>query len=137
MFYCEDCAKENEWPEVISKSYGRCEICYKSKLCYDVQSKDLPLPKWKREEQEELKKQFSGLMPLLCKFEQHEIDEIVQYVEQTLAGRKKTQALQSEIDFLAGAMSVMSFLEGSMKTVPPRWVIDAMRGESILTRKSI
>lgn len=43
MFYCEECRVTNEWPESISKSYGKCECCNANKVvCYDVPSKNLP-----------------------------------------------------------------------------------------------
>lgn len=39
MFYCDDCAKEKNYPESIGKSYGRCEICGKSEICNDMKIK--------------------------------------------------------------------------------------------------
>lgn len=35
MFYCDECAKENDYPESIGKSYGRCEICGVGTICSD------------------------------------------------------------------------------------------------------
>lgn len=45
MFYCEDCAKKNEWPQGFGRSRGRCEVCEKPRDCYDVPSYALPPPK--------------------------------------------------------------------------------------------
>src|SRR4051812_13398938 len=42
MFYCKDCATKNKWPEGLTYSIGRCEICEKQAYCYDVASKHLP-----------------------------------------------------------------------------------------------
>lgn len=42
MFYCEDCRKKNGWPESMCRSYGRCEVCGKTNVCYDIPSKFLP-----------------------------------------------------------------------------------------------
>jgi len=39
MFYCEPCAKKNHWPTTIMvKSYGRCEVCGKTRECNDTPS---------------------------------------------------------------------------------------------------
>lgn len=45
MFYCEECRKENKYPESFTTSMGRCEICKTSKYCHDVPSSSLPKPK--------------------------------------------------------------------------------------------
>lgn len=45
MFYCDECANKNEWPETGFKSYGKCEICGQQSNCNDMPSKDLPLPR--------------------------------------------------------------------------------------------
>ena len=45
MFYCDDCAKENDYPTSIVKSVGRCELCGKEAICNDVSSSRLPKPK--------------------------------------------------------------------------------------------
>ena len=45
MFYCDDCRVKNEWPEGLVKSMGPCEICGKTRVCNDVASRLLPLPK--------------------------------------------------------------------------------------------
>jgi hypothetical protein len=45
MFYCDDCAKENGYPETIMKSQGPCECCGKVALCNDMPSSKLPKPK--------------------------------------------------------------------------------------------
>jgi hypothetical protein len=44
MFYCEACQKEKNWPEGISRSLGKCEMCDKRAVCYDVPSRFLPAP---------------------------------------------------------------------------------------------
>lgn len=49
MFYCNQCAKEKEWPYSICKSYGKCEICGDSCKCNDMPSSILPEPKPKKE----------------------------------------------------------------------------------------
>lgn len=43
MFYCDECAKRNDWPMNMSGSFGRCEMCGKARLCNDVPSSRLPL----------------------------------------------------------------------------------------------
>lgn len=45
MFYCTPCAKPRGWPETVSKSSGKCEICNKVAICNDLPSKLLPMPK--------------------------------------------------------------------------------------------
>ena len=47
MFYCNDCAKKNEWSETGMKSNGRCECCGESAVCNERSSSMLPLPKEK------------------------------------------------------------------------------------------
>lgn len=42
MFYCVECQKENDWPEGIRMSYGRCEMCGHGAPCYDVPTSCLP-----------------------------------------------------------------------------------------------
>lgn len=43
MFYCEDCRFERNWPQSMTRSQGKCEICEKGgQLCYDVPSSKLP-----------------------------------------------------------------------------------------------
>jgi len=42
MFYCDECAKEKNYPETMGKSVGRCEICGKVALCNDMPSSKLP-----------------------------------------------------------------------------------------------
>ena len=42
MFYCNDCAKEKNYPISGFKSHGRCEICKEIRQCNDVLSKNLP-----------------------------------------------------------------------------------------------
>lgn len=48
MFFCRPCAIKEEWPDSLSTSYGKCEVCGKSAVCYDVASKYLPEPKPKK-----------------------------------------------------------------------------------------
>lgn len=47
MFYCQACAKKNNWPrdEFVPRSRGPCEVCSKVASCYDVPSSCLPVPK--------------------------------------------------------------------------------------------
>lgn len=50
MFYCEECAKRNDWPHDFcwqQVSFGRCEICGRTDSCFDVPSRLLPEPKQK------------------------------------------------------------------------------------------
>lgn len=42
MFYCDDCAKKNGWPETGFKSYGNCEVCKKTGECNHRRSDLLP-----------------------------------------------------------------------------------------------
>lgn len=51
MFYCGECAKENNWPDGWAKSHGPCEICKRTRLCSDVPSSQLPPAKPKPEEE--------------------------------------------------------------------------------------
>jgi hypothetical protein len=44
MFFCENCKQKNKWPGWMPSSRGKCEICSKVAVCYDVPSKYLPLP---------------------------------------------------------------------------------------------
>jgi len=47
MFFCERCKIEMYWPESMSRSYGKCEVCDLVAVCYDVPSQYLPPPKRK------------------------------------------------------------------------------------------
>ena len=67
-------------------------------------------------------------------------DKIINDVESTLKKRIKNGSNESEIDYLTGAMSVIVAIEKhvfqtdekeQMKNVPPRWIFNGMRGESI------
>jgi hypothetical protein len=49
MFYCNDCAKKNGYPESICKSVGTCELCGKIALCSDRPSSSLPMSTLKGE----------------------------------------------------------------------------------------
>ena len=42
MFYCEDCRFGRDWPQSMTRSQGKCEICNKTALCYDTPSSKLP-----------------------------------------------------------------------------------------------
>ena len=42
MFYCETCRAENDWPESLIQSHGKCELCDFVGQCHDRSSKDLP-----------------------------------------------------------------------------------------------
>lgn len=42
MFYCEKCRVANSWPETLSTSVGKCEICEETAVCFDMASKNLP-----------------------------------------------------------------------------------------------
>lgn len=53
MFYCEKCRKKNEWPEGFRQSYGPCEICGKTKECYDIPSQYLTVSKPKQKKNAE------------------------------------------------------------------------------------
>jgi hypothetical protein len=56
MFYCNDCAKKNGYPESLCKSIGQCELCGEHKVCNDRPSSSLPKPK----EPEDLFSKFAG-----------------------------------------------------------------------------
>jgi len=45
MFYCDDCAEKNKYPESLFKSIGDCEICGERKVCNERPSSSLPKPK--------------------------------------------------------------------------------------------
>lgn len=44
MFFCETCRVEREWPESMSQSRGKCEVCGNVAVCHDVWSGHLPVP---------------------------------------------------------------------------------------------
>ena len=52
MFYCEECRVKKDWPDSIGRSCGSCEICGQTKICYNVPSKALPMPKAKTQAEE-------------------------------------------------------------------------------------
>ena len=67
-------------------------------------------------------------------------EKIIKDVESTLKKRIKNGSNESEIDYLTGAMAVIVAIEKhvfqtdekeQMKNVPPRWIFNSMRGESI------
>jgi len=41
MFYCNDCAEKNGYPETLSKSFGKCEICGNNASCNDCPTSKL------------------------------------------------------------------------------------------------
>lgn len=47
MFYCDECATKNGYPETAFKSQGPCECCGKLRVCNDMPSRLLPMPKKK------------------------------------------------------------------------------------------
>jgi hypothetical protein len=42
MFYCDDCAEKNGYPQSIIRSVGPCECCGKVAVCSDMPSSNLP-----------------------------------------------------------------------------------------------
>jgi hypothetical protein len=44
MFYCRPCATKNQWPETMSQSQGRCEVCGSLAVCNDRPARLLPEP---------------------------------------------------------------------------------------------
>lgn len=40
MFYCDECATKKNWLMGLFKSYGKCEICGKTRPCNDVKSSE-------------------------------------------------------------------------------------------------
>lgn len=45
MFYCDPCREKNDWPQSMMKSEGPCEVCGVVRICFDMPSRLLPLPK--------------------------------------------------------------------------------------------
>lgn len=41
MFYCDECAEKNGWPNTLFKSIGPCELCGKRTLCNERKSSEL------------------------------------------------------------------------------------------------
>jgi len=41
MFYCDDCAKRNDWPETMFRSLGTCEECGARAECSERSTRDL------------------------------------------------------------------------------------------------
>jgi hypothetical protein len=43
MFYCDPCAEHNDWPNMdfLPTSFGKCEMCEDTAVCYDVPSRYL------------------------------------------------------------------------------------------------
>jgi hypothetical protein len=50
MFYCDSCRKEREWPDGYALSRGKCEVCGKVAVCYDIHHSLLKVPVPKDEE---------------------------------------------------------------------------------------
>lgn len=44
MLYCEECRTKRSWPEGLSSSTGRCELCGETVACHDRPSRTLPPP---------------------------------------------------------------------------------------------
>lgn len=42
MFYCDNCAKIENWPPSFSVSFGVCEMCGEKEYCNDRPSSSLP-----------------------------------------------------------------------------------------------
>lgn len=38
MFYCEQCRATRNWPGIIPTSYGACEMCDTTTVCFDTPS---------------------------------------------------------------------------------------------------
>src|SRR4030095_4365773 len=45
MFYCEPCRKVNDWPGILTSSYGKCENCGVNSACYNTSTSALPVRK--------------------------------------------------------------------------------------------
>lgn len=43
MFFCEECRERRSWPGLWPSSRGPCEVCGKTRDCYDVPSSRLPV----------------------------------------------------------------------------------------------
>lgn len=54
MFYCDDCAEKNGYPQSIIRSVGPCEVCGKVDVCSDMPSSNLPKPEEKLEKHIEI-----------------------------------------------------------------------------------
>lgn len=44
MLYCEDCRIKRGWPEGLSSTTRRCELCGETCECHDRPSRTLPAP---------------------------------------------------------------------------------------------
>ena len=73
-------------------------------------------------------------------------EKIIKDVEKTLKERIKIKSNKSEVDYLAGAMAVIVAIEkrvfetekeNLMQNIPPIWIFNGMRGQSIFERKEI
>jgi hypothetical protein len=45
MFYCEECRRKRDWPQAFTTSFGKCECCGLTNICYELPSSLLPEPK--------------------------------------------------------------------------------------------
>ena len=47
MFYCQECATRNGWPDYygLPVSRGPCEVCNTVSACFDMPSRSLPRKK--------------------------------------------------------------------------------------------
>ena len=57
--------------------------------------------------------------------------EVLEKVEDCIKNRKDNGVLESETDFLAGAMCVLDALG---ETIPPHWVMYIMSGRSVMDK---
>jgi hypothetical protein len=59
MFYCDECAEKNGYPQSIIRSHGPCECCGKIRDCSDVPSSNLLKPEEKLDKHIEIGLEFS------------------------------------------------------------------------------
>ena len=57
--------------------------------------------------------------------------KIIERVERDLSNRRKVGTLESQADFLCGAMSAMTMILPESLSMPPNWVISTIRGDVI------
>jgi len=43
MYYCKKCRINNNWPQTLATSHGRCEICGDTANCNYISSSMLPI----------------------------------------------------------------------------------------------
>jgi len=59
MFYCDECAEKNGYPQSIIRSIGPCELCGRIADCSDMPSSSLPKPEEKLDKHIEIGLEFS------------------------------------------------------------------------------